>query len=141
MMGEFDQRQPVVGASDAPIIKEISAPLYETKGWLKFLGVLAIVYGALMVLTIWGIIICWLPIWMGLILLKAGKSVEAAHQNGDKAELLIVLGRIKTYFTIAGIAAIVAVAISIIAMIFAGGAMLTALRHGLQSGVSGGMGM
>jgi Family of unknown function (DUF5362) len=137
-MGEFDQRQPVVGASDASIVKEIAAPLYEAKGWLKFLGVLAIVYGALMVLTIWGIIICWLPIWMGLILLKAGKSVEAAHQSGDKAQLLMSLGKLKTYFTIAGIAAIVAVAVSIIATIFAGGAMLAVLQHGLRSG---GMGM
>jgi hypothetical protein len=140
-MGEFDQRQSAVGAPDALIVKEISAPLYEVKGWLKFLGVLSIVYGALMVLTIWGIIICWLPIWMGLILLKAGRSVEAAHQNGDKAELLTGLGKIKTYFTVAGIAAIVAVAISIIAAIFAGGAMIAVVRHGLQSGVAGGMGM
>jgi hypothetical protein len=136
-MGEFDQRQPVVGAPDAQIVKEIAAPLYDAKGWLKFLGVLSIVYGGLMVLTIWGIIICWLPIWMGIILLKAGKSVEAAHQRGDKAELLTGLGKIKTYFTVAGIAAIVAVAISIIAAIFAGGAMLVALRHGFHPGAMG----
>jgi len=136
-MGEFDQRQPVVGAPDAQIVKEISAPLYDAKGWLKFLGVLSIVYGALMVLSIWGITICWLPIWMGLVLLKAGKSVEAAYRSGDKTQLLTSLGKIKTYFTIAGIAAIVAVAISIIAAIFAGGAMLVALRHGFHPGAMG----
>jgi hypothetical protein len=137
-MGEFDQRQPVVGGPDAQIIKEISAPLYEVKGWLKFLGVLSIVYGALMVLTIWGIIICWLPIWMGVILLKAGTSVDVAYQSGDKAQLMTSLGKLKTYFTVAGIAAIVALAVSIIAAIFAGGAMLALMRHGFHPG---GMGM
>jgi hypothetical protein len=140
-MGEFDQRQPVVGGPDAPIVKELSAPLYEVKGWLKFLGVLSIVYGVLMVLTIWGIIICWLPIWMGVILLKAGTSVEVAHESGDKAQLLTSLGKIKTYFTVAGIAAIVALAVSIIAAIFAGGAMLALMRHGFHPGIHGGMGM
>jgi hypothetical protein len=34
-------------------------------GWMKFLGVVSILEGALAVLTLWGILFAWLPIWPG----------------------------------------------------------------------------
>jgi hypothetical protein len=129
-VGEFAERQSTPVGADAPIVKEISGPLYEAKGWMKFLGVILIVYGAVMVLTIWGIIFCWLPIWMGILLLNAGKSVEAAHQSGNKGDFVIGMGKLKTFFTIYGILALIGIVLMIIVMAVAGGAMMNALRSG-----------
>jgi len=50
-MGEFAERQ-TVGGVEAPVIRDLSAPLYEAKGWIKLVGVLSIVGGVLYVITI-----------------------------------------------------------------------------------------
>jgi len=57
--------------------------LLNTSGWLKFLGVLAIISGILTALTIIGIIIAWLPIWLGVCLFQAGGRFSIARQTND----------------------------------------------------------
>ena len=44
------------------VLQQMLEPLYRAKGWLKFVGVLSIIQGVLSILSIWGILICWLPI-------------------------------------------------------------------------------
>jgi ABC-type molybdate transport system permease subunit len=129
-MGEFAERQSVVGVEPS-LVRDLSAPLYEVRGWIKFIGVLSIIGGVLYVFTIWGIIVCWLPIWIGILLLKVASSVEAAQQNGDRAALMTGMAKLKTYFTITGILAIVGIVAAAIALVVAGGAMLMALRGGM----------
>ncbi len=38
------------------LVREISLPLYQAQGWMKFLGIVMIVQGVLTALTIIGII-------------------------------------------------------------------------------------
>ncbi|MGP1345926.1 MAG: DUF5362 family protein [Phycisphaerales bacterium] len=57
--------------------------LVDTSGWLKFIGVLAIINGVLTALTIFGIVIAWLPIWIGVLLYKAGSSFFIARESED----------------------------------------------------------
>ena len=45
------------------IIKELSLPIYQSRGWMKLIGVMSIIGGVLAAFTIVGILICWLPIW------------------------------------------------------------------------------
>ena len=85
------------------IIQEISTPLYEAKGWMKLIWVMSIIYGVIMIFTIWGIIICWLPIWLGVLLFKAGSTVKIAQTTGDRIKLLDSLTRLATIFMILGI--------------------------------------
>ncbi|MCK4569508.1 MAG: hypothetical protein KAT76_04405 [Bacteroidales bacterium] len=111
----------------AKLIKEVSIPIYQARGWMKFLGVLMIIGGVFYALTIVGIIIAWLPIWMGVILYKAGSSSEQAYFNGDKYSLLKSLSQLKLYFTIMGIMTLIGIVIMIILviLIFAGGLALS----------------
>jgi hypothetical protein len=129
-MGEFAEKQPVPGGPDAPAVKELSRPLFEAKGWMKFLGVLMIVYGALTACTIVGIIIAWLPIWLGILLFSAGSKVDAAFQGGNKADFLAGLGKLKTFFMICGIMAI-------IMMLVWGAALFALIASGELSGLTG----
>ena len=85
------------------IIKSLSLPLYQSRGWMKLIGVLMILYGAIVALSIVGIIIAWLPIWLGILLFQTASSVEEAQVNDNADELLAALKRLKTYFTIMGI--------------------------------------
>jgi hypothetical protein len=86
-------------------------PIFESKGWLRLLGVLAIVYGVLIALSIVGIIIAWLPIWMGVLLYQSSTSIERAFRHGDEDALLFCLYRLKTFFTIQGVLALLGLVI------------------------------
>jgi len=99
------------------LIKEVSTPVYQARGWMKFIGVLMIIGGVLYALTIIGIIIAWLPIWMGVVLYQAGSSSEQAYFNGDKFSLIKSLSQLKLYFTIMGILTLIGIVFSVIMVI------------------------
>ena len=123
-MGEYAEREVVSGGGDAPLVREISAPLFQAKGWMKLLGVLMIIGGILQAITIVGIIICWLPIWVGVLLLKAASGTELAQMSGSKHELIGVMSKLKTVFTIYGVLALIAILFMVIFLIVGGVASL-----------------
>ena len=128
-MGEYDHREMSTGG-DEHLIKEMVGPLYGAKGWMKFLGVLMIIYSIFIVIVTFGIgiIIAWLPFWIGLILFKAAGSVELAATSGSKPALLEAMRKLKTYFTIYGILALIGIVIGVVMMIVFG---TTAILSGL----------
>jgi hypothetical protein len=85
-------------------------------GWMKFVGVMTIIGGCLQVLSIVGLVIAWLPIWMGVVLTKAGTKASEYADKGDFASLEGMTGQLKTYFTISGVMIIVSFAATIIAL-------------------------
>jgi hypothetical protein len=86
-------------------------------GWMKFMGIMTIIGGALQALSIFGLVIAWLPIWMGVVLTKAGSKAGEYADKGDFASLDGLTGQLKAYFTISGIMIIVSFAVSIIAVV------------------------
>lgn len=96
------------------LIRALSLPLYQSRGWMKLIGVLMILYGALVALSIIGIIIAWLPIWMGILLFQCASAAETAQINEDPEELLSALKRLKTYFTIMGVLTLIGLIFGII---------------------------
>lgn len=98
----------------------------EMSGWIKFLAIFSIAIGALYVLSIFGIIIAWLPIWIGIILLKvANGSREVAE--GKTESLGEMLGSLKTFFMLTGILTIISIFFSIIWFIIMGFAMISGI--------------
>ena len=85
-------------------------------GWMKFIGIMTIIGGCLQALSIVGLVIAWLPIWMGIILTKAGTKAREYADKGDVASLEGMTSQLKTYFTISGILIIISFAVSIIAI-------------------------
>jgi hypothetical protein len=65
---------PAPPSGDALAVRELSVPLFQAKGWLKFLGILSIIGGVFQALTIVGIIYAWIPIWSGVLLHQAGSN-------------------------------------------------------------------
>jgi hypothetical protein len=86
------------------------------KGWLKLLGIVSIIGGALNALSIIGILWAWVPIWLGVIMVQAGSRAGEYADKGDMASLEGMTGQLKTYFTISGIMMIVSFAVMIIAV-------------------------
>ena len=53
------------------LVHYLDEPLWRAKGWIQLMGVLFILHGVLVALSLWGIILCWLPIWLGAVVLGA----------------------------------------------------------------------
>lgn len=105
--------QPV---DPAAIVREAGLPIYQSKGWLKFLGILSIIQGIMIAMTILGIIIAWLPIWIGVVLYQTATTIESAHVSGSKEMLQQALGKLRLYFTIQGILTLLGLVAGALAM-------------------------
>ena len=109
-------------------VRDIAAPLYGAKFWLKLVGVMMIIYGVLAALSIVGIIVAWLPIWMGVLLFQTAKAVETAHAAEDESALIQSMSKLKTYFTITGILTLVGLVFGAITFFVGGLASLAGLQ-------------
>jgi 1,4-dihydroxy-2-naphthoate octaprenyltransferase len=115
------------------LIKELSIPLFNSKGWMKLVGVLMIIYGALVALTIVGILVAWLPIWMGVLLFQAANAIEEAQLSGQKEALVKSMDKIKTYFTVTGILTLIGLILGVLG--FIGGIMGGIMSAGMHNGM------
>ena len=95
---------------------------------MKLLGVILIINGIAAVFTLVGILICWLPIWLGILLFKSANLIESAQLNGDKPMLLESLRKIKTYFVINGVLMLIMLIIIAITILMTGGAIFSMMN-------------
>ncbi len=97
------------------LVREMGFPLYQGRGWIKFLGIMSIVQGVMAALTIVGAIVAWLPIWVGILLYQSATTMEKAYALGDKRTFAVAMGKLKTYFLIQGIVTLIGIIIAIFA--------------------------
>ena len=89
--------------SNNPAIANAMRPLSEAAGWMKLIGTLGIIYGVILALTIIGLIVAWLPIWMGVLLNRAANQAQDATRSGDEASAIQATSSLKTIFLVQGI--------------------------------------
>jgi hypothetical protein len=99
--------------------RAISESLYRVKGWITLAGVMSIIQGVFSAISLVGILVAWLPIWIGVILLKTSKALAQAHEQEDEAALNEALGRLALYFKIYGILMVVGLVVAVLALIAA----------------------
>jgi len=92
--------------------------LRNTTGWLKFLGIVNIVMGGLAAITIVGLIFAWLPIWMGVLLYRAGSSATEFVYSDNALHLIESMDKLRTYFVLQGI--IVLIQVGLLLFMFLG---------------------
>jgi hypothetical protein len=105
---------PPPSSDESRVVRELSIPIYQAKGWLQFLGVLMIIGGIGQALSLVGILFAWLPIWMGVLLYQAGSNIESAAQFGDKFGFLRSMGSLKTYFVLNGVLTLLSIILALI---------------------------
>ncbi|RLE58392.1 MAG: hypothetical protein DRJ35_07980 [Thermoprotei archaeon] len=99
------------------VFRSIVEEAQKSKGWLKFIGIMMIIGGALEALSIVGIVVAWLPIWAGVILIQAANAAESFALNSDTSKLTELASKLRLYFTIQGIFIIVNIAFVILSII------------------------
>ncbi|WPL15396.1 hypothetical protein Thiowin_00292 [Thiorhodovibrio winogradskyi] len=104
--------------TDAMIMKLVG-PLANARGWMKFAGVLLMIQGGLTALSIVGILVAWIPIWMGLLLYKASELIGEAERLGSEVALQGALERLATYFKMLGILLLLALVLALVSIVLA----------------------
>lgn len=117
-------------ATGNPSIQDLSQPLASGKGWMKFVGIVFIIQGALTALTLVGIIIAWLPIWIGVLVMQSAGAIERAQLSGDAVALKEALAKLRTYFVIQGVLILVGIILWVLALFFYGAVFLAMLHNG-----------
>lgn len=90
-------------ATNNPVVANVMRPLHDAAGWMKLIGTLAIIYGVLVALTIVGLIIAWLPIWLGVLLNRAANESRAAAEAGDEGRAIAATRNLGTIFKVQGV--------------------------------------
>jgi hypothetical protein len=117
-------------ATASPSIKDVSQPLATGSGWMKFVGIIFIIQGAITALTIVGIVIAWLPIWIGVLLMQSAGAIERAQLSGDASALKESLAKLRTYFVIQGVLYLVGIVITVLYFMFFGAMFATMIKNG-----------
>lgn len=112
------------------LVRDLSMPLASGKGWIKFLGIMFIISGILAAITIVGILVAWLPIWIGVLLLQASSAIERANVGGDDADFRMALSKLRTYFVILGVLMIIYLVFIVLGLIFDAAIFSSILHHG-----------
>lgn len=112
------------------LVREFSAPLAAGKGWMKLIGIVMIIQGVLTALTIVGIIVAWLPIWLGVLLMQSGSAAERANMAGDEASFRMAMDKLHTYFVIQGVLVIIGIVVFVLMLIFYGAVIAALISNG-----------
>jgi hypothetical protein len=91
----------VVG--DVPAIRGAAAPLAAAGPYIRIMGALHVLAGALYAITILGLLVAWLPLWMGVLLFQAASHAEIAARSGSDSDLTAANQKLKLFFMIIGI--------------------------------------
>ena len=108
-------------------VMNVMKPLSDAAGWMKLLAVLSIISGIFIALTIIGLLIAWLPIWIGVLLLRAANDSQNAVRTGGEVEAVSATSNLSTIFKIYGI--ITAIYLGLIALAFVIG-IIAAVSNG-----------
>lgn len=112
------------------LVRDLSLPLASGKGWVKFVGIINIIVGALYAISIIGLIVAWIPIWMGVLLVQSGNAIERAQMAGDESALRLALDKLRVYFIIQGVLLIISLAVMVLGFVaFFGGMMAAFAGH------------
>jgi len=109
------------------------APLCNASGWLKLLGVVNIIIGIFYCITIIGLIIGWLPIWIGVTLNRASNSLKAGYEQSNRHEIRSGMSSLALACKIIGV--IVIIYLILMALYFL--VIIAALLMGVFAGVQG----
>ena len=88
------------------LISKIVLPLYQSLFWIRLFSACLIVYGALITVTGIGVLVAWIPMWIGILLLLMAKTVSQAYHKNDERAFKLSLDRLKSVFTVLGLASI-----------------------------------
>jgi len=101
---------------ESKLIKQVSAPLFSSRRWMKFVGIMLIVTGVVYAISIIGLLLAWIPIWLGIILISAANRLEVAYTHSDKYSFIEAQTKVGSYFTIFGVLMLIGLVLTVVTL-------------------------
>jgi hypothetical protein len=92
----------VTAQSESIQINRLVLPLYQSLFWIRLFAGCLIFYGALITVTGIGVLVAWIPMWIGMLLFLTARAISLAYHNNDEQAFKLTVSRLKTIFTILG---------------------------------------
>ena len=92
--------------TDTVQINTLIYPLYQSLFWIRLFAACLIFYGALITVTGIGVLVAWVPMWIGMLLLLTAKAINQAYADNNEQSFNLALHRLKTIFTILGFSSV-----------------------------------
>lgn len=96
--------------------KDAILPLYQSGGWMKFLAVLMFLQGFALAVSVVGLVICWLPVWVGVLLWQSANRGGSAYVERSTVALSQSLSKLKLMFTVYAVLKIIVVTATLVFM-------------------------
>ena len=100
------------------IIQDLGQNIVRYNIWIKILAITTIIQGIILVCTIIGILVAWLPIWTGIVLWKMSNNFKNAVNTGETVEFETALSRMRLFFKLSGITILLTIMFYIFIAIF-----------------------
>lgn len=100
-----------------PLSVALSSNARQMAKWLKFLGVMSMIGGALYCVSIVGIVAGWFPLLIGYWQVKASDDLLRFSQTGEVQGLESGFNKLRQYYTVMGIMAIVGLSMVALVMV------------------------
>lgn len=101
---------------DHPVLDSMRRTARDMAGWLKFIGIVTFLSGLPAALTIIGLVVAWIPLWLGILLVQAGNAARRA----DDGDLLLIFQKLRTFFMIQGIMMVIALILFVLTLLITG---------------------
>lgn len=108
-----DGNELATGQNEPLQINSLIFPLYQSLFWVRLFAACLVFYGALITVTGIGVLVAWIPIWIGMLLLLAGKAISLAYKENDEQAFMQFISRLKTIFTILGFTSVAMIVASL----------------------------
>jgi hypothetical protein len=103
----------VPDADRRSLVSELSRPLWQAAGWMKFLAILMLIGAVLDCFkSWWALAVMWFPIWSALLLSSSARAAVVAYHSGDEQALRTALARIRTYFKLTGMVTLILILVA-----------------------------
>lgn len=76
-------------------------------------AVCLVFYGALITVTGIGVLVAWIPMWIGVILLLTSKSISTAYKKNSEQAFIQSISRLRTIFLTLGLTSVALIVASI----------------------------
>ena len=80
---------------------------------MRLFAACLIFYGTLITVTGIGVLVAWLPIWIGVILILTSKSIATAYNEENEHAFILSISRFKTIFFALGLSSVALIIASI----------------------------
>lgn len=110
-------------------VQVLLASLIKNSSWLKFLGVMLIVQGVLVCLSIIGILVGWIPIWLGVLLFVSGTKLDRVRLEDSEADAIESIEKISLYFKINAVLTLLVIVLAVLGFVLAGLGGLAAFSY------------